>query len=125
MCGIRSSKMSDNGHNDLEWAGALVGQWVVQVPSRVVGRVKALSALNNGSPILIFEQGHSFHAVRENFLRVEERDFRAYEQMVAAIALVTKELAVLGKSAGMSQQTFEALCGVAFAGQLMALTRRP
>jgi hypothetical protein len=110
--------------SDFEWAGALVGSWAIQVPNRVVGQVRRVCVIG-GVMVVEFEEGHTFHAVQENFIQLTEREVLAYRDMQANVRMVVGALAKRAVDAGMRQGTFEVLCGAALQAQLRAFGARP
>ncbi len=119
--------MSDESTN-YEWAQDLADKhvWIVHLMTRVVGRVVEVGSVNdahgNPQPTIMLEEGHSFHAVRENFLPISQSDVFAYRQMVDVVRTMTKEVAVRFASR-MEQFRFEVLFGAALTTQAIVLGR--
>jgi hypothetical protein len=114
------------GEQPNEWAEPLAREhaWVLQIPHRVIGRVSSVGwVAGSHTPTIKLEEGHTFHAIPENFVVLTAAEVAAYRDMVGVVRTMVGALARRAADAGMQQPTFEVLCGVVLSAQLAALGR--
>jgi hypothetical protein len=106
---------------EFDWVGEFEREraWVMQIPNRVIGRV-----LPGTVGLITLEEGHTFHAVRDNFLRLTEPEVLAYQQMGGVVRSLVAELARHAAAKGMLQPTFEVLLSAVLSAQMQALGKR-
>lgn len=125
--------------DDLKWARELVDEhaWVFVPGAHVVGRVlelydtdgqKYVSPINAeevAHPVLVVEPGHSFLAVANNFIRLDERQARAYYAFQQAIKMTVEESGKLAAAHKMPPRTSALLIGAALRAQAALLEADP
>jgi hypothetical protein len=133
--------MSDTTPAPIDWARKLVAEqaWVMHIRTGTVGRVArffdgeghvyepkvdaAESSFSSGMALIELDQGDSFDATADQFMRLSEAEQRFYAAAVEGVRNFTHELARFAVSAGIGKMLFENLVGAAYRGQLGALER--
>jgi len=124
------------------WRGLVQEQaWVIHIRSGTVGRVarffdgeghvyepkvEKAEAYEHArsTPVVELEEGHTFHAAPDQFMRLSGPQERFYRAAVEGVGNFTLELARFAASAGIPQSLFQSLLGSAMRSQLQALGRQ-
>jgi hypothetical protein len=108
-----------------DWTGALVREraWVIHVPTGTVGRIVKGEVIDIRSPpILEFEEGHTFHAKREEDFRVlTEREASFHAVCVEITANFVFEVAKLAAAVGVSERAFSVMIASGLRAQVRAI----
>ena len=133
--------MSDDATQaPIDWARKLVQEqaWVMHIKTGTVGRVarffdgeghvyeprvEAAESFDARPALIEFDEGGSFEAEADQFMKLSASEQRFYAAAVEGIRNFTHELARFAVSAGIGKLLFENLVSAAYRGQLGALER--